>query len=125
MYNAEEIDRRVPVWRALSDLFLDTELDAADFTAIAETIRTAGFTADQAEEILQFDVTPVFWGNILATAGEWEPWSKSQVREMVCRRLRSRSQALGWLRGWVFRKLMSVVREDWLRVRALLDSDRD
>ncbi|TQV77807.1 DUF7079 family protein [Denitrobaculum tricleocarpae] len=121
MHNAEEITRRAPVWRALSDLFLDTELDETDFAGIAETIRAAGFTADQAEEILRFEVTPVFWGNMLAAAGEWEPWSQSQVCEMVCKRLRSRPRYFTWFHDWRTRRQMTLVRPDWRRVRECLE----
>lgn len=121
MYSAEEIERRAPVWRALSDLFLDTELDESDFSMIAEKIRAAGFTADQAEEVLRRDVAPVFWGNLVQVAGEWTPWSEAQVREMVCDRHRSRSRFFAWFHNWKSRRQMAVVRSEWRRVRDCLE----
>ncbi|MGI9386581.1 MAG: DUF7079 family protein, partial [Methyloligellaceae bacterium] len=57
-YDAEQIAQRTPVWCALSELYLDTELTDADFSAIARTIQSAGFSADEAEKILREEVAP-------------------------------------------------------------------
>ena len=126
MLGAEEIERRAPVWRALSDLFLDTELDEADIAIIAETIRAAGFSADQAEEILRRDVAPVFWMNLIQVAGEWTPWSESQVRDLVCEHLRSRSRPryLAWFDILKSRRRMATVKPEWRQVRAYLEGVR-
>ncbi len=121
MYSAEEIDRRAPVWHALSELFLDTELDQSDLGVIAEKIRAAGFSADQAEEVLCREVAPVFWTNLLQVAGEWEPWSEQQVRELVCNRLQPRSWVTGWFHDLKSRRQMAVVRSEWLGVRECLE----
>lgn len=124
MLGAEEIERRAPVWRALSDLFLDTELDEADFAIIAETIRAAGLSADQAEEILRREVAPVFWMNLIQVAGEWTPWSESQARDLVCEHLRSRPRYLAWFDSLKSPLRVAMVMPEWRQVRAYLEGVR-
>lgn len=119
--DAEEIERRSPVWRALSDLFLDTELDRRDLRAIAETIKTACFSVEEAEEILYQEVAPVFFGNLMTTAGEWQPWDEEQVREMVCGRLQKKRHLFSWLEDFLCRRVVKLIRLDWLQVRRYLE----
>lgn len=121
MLSAEEIDRRAPVWRALSDLFLDTELNAQDFRAIADTIKAAQFSVAEAEEILRREVAPVFGRNLLNTAGEWQPWEEEQVREMLCAHLNKRRGLFSWLADWSSGRIVKMIRPDWLQVRAFLE----
>jgi len=84
-----EIARRLPVWCALSDLFLDTAFDASHDRRIAEVIRAGGFSAREAEDILMHEVAPAFGANLRSVAGEWAGWSEDFVREQVLARRRS------------------------------------
>ncbi len=113
------------MWQSLSDLFLDTELSATDIKHIADNIRRAGFSANEAEEILRTEVAPVFWTNLCKPAGEWAPWSKEQVCELVCEKLRTRprTRLFSWFYNWISRRQMSLVKSDWLRVRACLEKE--
>lgn len=61
-----EIARRSPIWRALSELFLDTKLQPDDHQRIAELIRQAGYNVCEAEAILRNEVAPVFFSNMLS-----------------------------------------------------------
>ena len=47
-----ELERRRPVWAALSDLFLDTELEAADHQRIAHVLAASGYPESELERIL-------------------------------------------------------------------------
>lgn len=116
-------DRRAPVWRAMSDLFLDTELTESDYAAIAESIRSAGFSTEEANEILLLEVIPVFWGNLINTAGEWQPWSEEEVRSMIEERisLGTAGKDAGFARPTFWRMIRHWLRSDWKRVQAYLD----
>jgi hypothetical protein len=78
-----EIARRLPVWCALSDAFLDTELDAHAYRHMANVICAQGFTAAEAEAIFRTEVGPAFAGNLWSVAGEWAGWPEATVRERV------------------------------------------
>lgn len=118
----EEIDRRLPVWTALTGLFLDTELEDSDYERIAQTIATAQFSCDEAKEILRCEVAPVFWINHRSVAGEWQPWPEAQVRDLVTARLKRRPwwHWPRWLRNWVLDRMTASVKHDWLRIESFL-----
>ena len=124
-----EIARRSPVWRALSELFLDTELQPDDHQRIAELIRQAGYgyNVSEAEAILRNEVAPVFFPNMLSMAGEWVPWSEDFVRELVLKRMQQRWRG-GTLARAMVRLHQSIVGcsvyglygKDWPRVKQRL-----
>ncbi|MFT6257247.1 MAG: hypothetical protein ACJAT8_001786 [Cellvibrionaceae bacterium] len=68
---------RLKIWRALSDLFLDTEIEDYVFKNIARTVSECGLSLSEAEEILWYEVYPVLEGNLRSVAGVWEGWSDS------------------------------------------------
>jgi hypothetical protein len=110
-----EIGRRLPVWHALSDLFVDTELQPRDYRAIADALRNSGYSAAEFRAILEDEVTPAFMPNLLSVAGEWEGWSLEDVREIMLRSLQSRRgySPLRWLGK---RSARGFVREEWGRI---------
>lgn len=66
---------RLTIWRALSDLFLDTELDDTTYQYIARTINESDFTLSEIEQILWYEVYPVLSNNLRSVAGVWDGWS--------------------------------------------------
>ncbi len=60
---------RESVWLALSELWLDTELDEADLATIASTLAISGYSPDELEAIYRLEVAPVVWSNSWVTAG--------------------------------------------------------
>ena len=70
-----DADKKLKIWRALSDLFLDTEIDELTFNYIATTISENSASLSDVEEILWFEVYPVLESNLRSVAGVWEGWS--------------------------------------------------
>ncbi|TDW61588.1 hypothetical protein EDF57_109146 [Novosphingobium sp. PhB55] len=75
-----ELDERLPVWTALSELYLDTSFDEADAARIAARLRQSPFSRSEIEWILRHEVTPAFAANLRSVAGEWVPWTPQEVR---------------------------------------------
>lgn len=113
--SAEETERRLPLWIAFSDLFLDSEPTRSTYQNIACTIIDRGIQPDDAEAILREDVAPAFWTNMLAPAGEWQGWEDGMVRERV---IRSRRSPISRFGAWLFCR--RIVDEEWAKVAALL-----
>jgi hypothetical protein len=110
-----EIERRLPVWCVLSDVFLDTELDVRGYRHMAEVIRAQGFNAAEAEAIFRKEVAPAFACNLWSVAGEWAGWPEVTVRERVL------SGGSGPLAALVNRVAMGrYLDEEWARVAAQL-----
>lgn len=92
-------DARVPVWIALSGLYLDTEVGAFH-DAIAATLAASPFPLDELQAMLIHDVHPVLFTNLMAPAGVWdgfdEAWLVERIRARGGRRRRGLS---AWFRG--------------------------
>lgn len=70
-------EQRLKIWRALSDLFLDTEIDDVTFKCIARVISESELSLSEAEDALWYEVYPVLESNLRCVAGVWEGWSDS------------------------------------------------
>jgi hypothetical protein len=84
MTSAESIaDARAPVWNALSELFLDTELQSEDHERIAKILAASPYSDQKLEAILRFEVTPVLKANLMCVAGEWAGFDEAWMREKM------------------------------------------
>ena len=79
--------RRAPLWVALADLFLDTEMQVEHYAAVRQAALTGGFAAAEVKAILLGEVMPVFGFNAIDIAGEWagfEPeWAAERVSDYL------------------------------------------
>lgn len=79
-----ELEQRRPVWNALSELFLDTELQPYEYQWIAEVLAKSVYTEKELEWILQYEVAPILSANLLSGAGEWDgfdqDWLAAQIQ---------------------------------------------
>jgi len=125
MWTPDEIARRLPVWVALSELFLDTEFDEIACRYVAERLRCSGFELHELEDILRDEVAPAFRPNLLV-AGEWRGWSPDEVRDIVLGHLEKQSSGprlpailrRRW-RQWT----MEPVAKDWDKVKSMMIPD--
>lgn len=112
---------RESVWLALSELWLDTELDKPGRAAIAKTLAISGFSVAELEAIYRLEVAPVVWTNAWATAGVWQGFDPDWLFE-ACRRNQKRRHSL-WHRGrcrLLRRAMTAAVEKDWRKIRAQL-----
>lgn len=68
-------EERLIIWRALSELFLDNELDALAYQSLANTVQASGLATNLVEQILWQEVFPVLEKNLSSVAGVWDGWS--------------------------------------------------
>ena len=116
--STEEISLRLPVWAALSQLFLDTCLTDEERHEIAAVIRQAGLSADEAEAVLVDEVAPVFAPNLMSVAGEYVPWDQAQVAELVLAGLSKRGVLTNTIIGRLWRRrLARLAWDDWQIVK--------
>lgn len=110
------VDERLPVWTALSEMFLDTELQEADLQRIADTLRCSPYSVAEIKRILRDEVSPAFSANLFSMAGEWVPWSHDEVRAIMERSMRSWSPVAA-----VRAQLRSPLStSDWNRILTLM-----
>lgn len=96
---ADDDAARIPVWIALSGLYLDTEVERFH-DAIAATLAASPFPLDALQAMLVHDVHPVLFTNLIAPAGVWdgfdEAWLVARIRARGGRRSRGLAR---WFRG--------------------------
>ncbi len=73
---------RVPVWLALSDLYLDTDVTMS-YDYIVRTLAASPFSLDELHEMLMYDVHPVLYSNLMSMAGEWGCFDEAWLTERV------------------------------------------
>lgn len=112
----EDVARRLPVWTALSGLFLDQELQPGDYRQIAAVIDRSGYSPAEAEAMLRNEVAPAFAVNLWSVAGEWQGWPEDYVRERV---LEKRGSTFARFATRLFNKDHLV--SEWGKVAAFLD----
>jgi hypothetical protein len=110
-----DIERRLPVWHAFSELFLDTELQPYDYRDIGKRLRASGYPREELKRILEDEVAPVFSSNLLSVAGEWTAWTEEEVEDIMKRSLRVR---IGFSPFWWLRKRMFAghLRAEWEKI---------
>lgn len=112
--SATELEARIPVWEALSALWLDTELQPCELENIARTIALSPYSVAQMQEIRDYELMPVLGANLLSVAGEWAgfdaPWLIRQCRRNVVRRESAWFRLRCTVRVWLLEKF---IRSDW------------
>jgi hypothetical protein len=117
MLSKSEIERRLPVWHVLSDIFLDTELQPLDYQWIAAVLASSGYRRDELRSIFENEVAPAFIVNLFSVAGEWTSWSQDEVRQIMLRSIGRRFSPARWVGKRLARRL---VAEEWQKITTLL-----
>ena len=79
---ATDDDARIPVWNALSDLYLDTDVTLShDY--IVRTLAASPYPLDELHEMLMYDVHPALYWNLMSVAGEWAGFDEAWLVERI------------------------------------------
>lgn len=127
MLDDHHTQQRKPVWVALSELFLDTELSAEDLARIAQVMAESGLSIEQLREVYLVEVAPVVSRNTFDMAGVWdgfdEEWLYAEILSNLQNRPR-RTRFRAWF--WLSRKMMTYATErHWKKLVGLVQGYRD
>ncbi len=122
----QDLKRRRPVWEALSDLFLDTELTDEEYRSIAERIVSSGYSPSEIHTILWDEVYPAAECNIRLPAGEWSSFDGDWLQERILSRQHGRTVLERITAALPVIGPASIVRKEWADLlRYLPESFRD
>lgn len=116
---AVDLERRRPVWAALSELFLDTALQPEDLQRLADTLASSGYSRAELEQILRREVGPVLLPNLLSAAGEWASFDLGRLEAEILR-----SERRPGFRRLLGTAALHAVSRDWGQVRVQLPPAR-
>jgi hypothetical protein len=120
-----EVGRRQPVWSALSELWLDTELEEEDLRRIAGVMSQSGYRVDELREIYLYEVAPVVSPNLFSLAGEWAGFDEEWLFGEATRRARKQSFLLRAMVGLGIGKWVMTfgTERHWARLVELMGQD--
>ena len=108
----QDVERRRPMWDALSSFFLDTELDDDDHRHIAQTIIASGYTPSEVQSILWEEVYPVVECNLRSPAGEWGGFDPDWLQQQILSGLHRRTLPMR-MAGALPYSPARMVRKEW------------
>ncbi len=81
------IQERKPIWMALSEFYLDTELSDNTFISITKIFKESSYTLNEIKEINKYEVYPILYQNLLSMYGNWngfdEKWLVESIRSRI------------------------------------------
>ena len=96
MLTDHEIAKRQPIWKALSDLWLDNELTDVDLDWIVKECLASGYTVDALTHIYRHEVAPAVYLNLYQVAGEWGMFDEAWLYEEIVMLERYRTPLGRW-----------------------------
>jgi len=85
------IAHRKPVWIALSEFYLDTELDDSALRHIAFSIIDSPYSFEEVKRINKYEVFPILQHNLLSAAGVWAGFDEEWLVQKVTSRIQSKN----------------------------------
>src|SRR5436853_3704833 len=77
----DDVEHRLPVWKAMSEFFLDTEITDRGVALVARTCADSPYSLPELDRIMFCEVGRAFSANTVSMAGEWGGWSEDFVRQ--------------------------------------------
>lgn len=118
------LEERIKIWVALSDLFLDTDVTPF-YESISRVCAESNYSADELKYILLSEVAPVCGINLLSVAGEWTGFDEEWLVDNICNRTYKKPawkvyllNPLGYF--WIRR----YTKDDWQMIEKLMTERR-
>jgi hypothetical protein len=127
MLDEQQIEARMPLWEALSSLWLDTEVTDPDVEWIARVMVDSGLTIEELWRVYSYEVAPVVYKNRYSYAGQWSGFSSDWLRTQIVRNLHDRPRRTRfWTWFPITRSVMlSPADDDWKKVVAIVRRRRN
>ncbi len=116
--STHDLDARIPVWAALSELYLDTDVTLS-YDHVARTLAASPYPLETLHAILIDEVHPALCGNLLQVAGEWAGFDQA----WLVARLQSVCAQPQWRRR-LSRLCFGLVRDDWRTLEPMIHAAR-
>ena len=112
---AQDLPRRRPVWAAMSDVFLDSEIVDAWRAAIVDALVASGYSIDELRAIFWSEVCPVLHTNLQSVAGVWDGFDAASLERRILARPAGRVR-----RWWAAVNGGAIARREWRAIEAAL-----
>lgn len=119
-HSPEELQRRKPVWIALSEFYQDTELQEHDFQRIATVFGESGYSMVELKRINYEEVAPVLSANLVSAAGVWSGFDEAWLEEEIIKRLKKKKSVSVF--NSIYKKYVDGLTDAyWRRVEEIME----
>ncbi len=115
-----DIAERSKIWIALSDLYLDTELQEYTYRHIAKIIAESSYTLSQVRQIDKTEVFPVLYPNMLSSLGVWDGFHTTWLIETIQKKIAQENFLNRITRNLTYRLFKKTFAADWEKIREAL-----
>tara|TARA_R110001632_G_scaffold95102_3_gene201165 strand:- start:1393 stop:1785 length:393 start_codon:yes stop_codon:yes gene_type:complete len=117
MTGNKTIENRKPIWKVISEFYLDTELQKFDYDRISEILIASNFDIEELKAIDLYEVFPVVKGNLLSVAGEWNRFDQNWLNE-ACEKtyLKRKIGFFRWKIKFYNQFLYSMRKDHWTEI---------
>ena len=109
-------NQRIPIWIALSEFYLDTELDESDFDRIANKIKASPYSFDEVKKINKYEVFPVLGYNLLDVAGEWAGFDETWLIDSILKSIEKKNLFKKIVVEITFLFFKSMCKDYWINL---------
>jgi hypothetical protein len=88
------IKDRKPIWIALSNLYLDTELQDSDYNDMVSKFIESPYSLNEIKKINKHEVFPVLKTNLISVAGVWEGFDEAWLINKIESKLKKRTKLI-------------------------------
>lgn len=85
---------RKPIWIALSNLYLDTELQDADYKNMVSKFIESPYSLNEIKKINKHEVYPILKANLVSVAGVWEGFDETWLISKIESKLKKRTKLI-------------------------------
>lgn len=117
---ADDLERRRPVWEAMSWFFLDTEISDGVREGIIRTLESSGYSESELDHILWAEICPVLYSNKCCVAGEWAGFDMEQVEKKIIA-----NPAGEFRQDWAYFRAGHMVDHKWREMKASIAARRN
>ncbi len=124
MISQQLIANRLPVWKALSNLYIDTELQDYDFKNIAYIIKESPYQLEEVKNIHKYEVFPVLYQNLLIVAGVWDGFDEKWLAEEIIKSIKKRNKLKTLFIEIVYATQKAMFKEIWKKIENTLTQNK-
>ena len=116
LFTESDLEQRLPVWMALSELFLDTTFTLGELKFIAQRLAQSPFPLEEIEGMFLYEIAPVLNQNLRGKkAGEQKRFDPQKVRDAVLAHLEKGGHKQ--MSNEAQAQMIELVEEDWDEVK--------
>ncbi|MFK7811757.1 MAG: hypothetical protein AB8B59_04630 [Maribacter sp.] len=108
-----DIEKRKPIWIALSSFYLDNQLQDYEFENFAKKIKESPYSLEEVKQIDKEEVFPVLYSNLLYLVGVWSGFEEEWLLKEIIKKLHKRNRFNSFILRIKYARLKWMYKDYW------------